>query len=1128
MRTRFTRALALACVVLGATPALIHAQQGTTISGRVRSEAQQPIQGAAISIPTLRLGATTDETGAYSFAVPAGRTAAGATVALTARRIGYTPQTVNVALSGAAVTQNFTLAPSATALEAVVVTALGIEKEKKALGVAQQTISSDKLTDNARTQNLVASLSGKIAGITITSATTQGGSSSIIIRGQNSIAGNNQPLFVVDGVPIDNSSANSNQAAQGYGGFDLGNTAQDLNPEDIASMSVLKGPNAAALYGARAANGVIIITTKTGGTARGFSVGGSTNISMEKPLRLPKYQNDWGQGYEGDVCDAWKAGRTHTLTNNAAESYGAVPAGFDYATCGFSYLDGNYGGVNDGVDESWGPRLDGGMRSQYSLTQAGAADVRPWIAYPDNVSGFFETGTTITNNGAAQGANDRASFRFSVTRQDVDGMSPANTFARTTAALNAGARVSQKLSTDANVQYIQNNGNNRPGTGYEETNPMMGFIWFGRQVDVATLKDKYKDSDGNQISWNYSYHNNPHWGPKMNRQYDQRDRIMGVASATYRFTDWIRVTGRSGTDFYRNFNTYQYAAGWIGGGINGSYVDGGFQENTRFNQETNTDFLVTANRDLMSDLGLTVNLGGNRRVNHYRSSSFGTDQLIIPGVYNIANSAKQVFPFEYQQEKRINSLYGQAEFAYNDYAFINVTGRNDWSSTLPEGKNSYFYPSVSGSLVVSEMFPALGFGGRMNYAKLRAGWSRVGNDADPYQLAVTYSALGSFGSISRFAVPNALLNPKLKPENTDAWEVGSEMQWFDDRLGVDLTYYNKRTSNQILNSDVSKASGFSTALVNAGVITNKGIEAQLTFSPLRAADQNGLSWDVTVNYAKNKSMVEELYGNIQTVNLLGGTAGHWYLTVEARKGYPYGAMYGVGYLRCGRYDPASTNDPIEKARLTVLAAQTVNCPADGSADGQLYLTSRGRPQRESPSAKRVLGNVMPDWTGGLDNTFHFRGVDFGFLVDTRQGGNIYSTGTMWGSYAGILEATAYRPDTGLLIQGFNSSTRTANTVHTRTEDYYHALYPIQEPWIFDASFVKLREARVAFNIPKRYLTSARLDNARVSLVGRNLMLWSDTPNFDPETANSTANFQGIEMGQMPTARSIGFQLTITP
>lgn len=1129
MRTRFTRALALACVVLGALPASMHAQQGTTISGRVMSEARQALQGASVSIPTLRLGATTDEEGNYSFTVPAGRVAAGATVSLSVRRIGYVPQTATITVSGAAVTHDFTLAQSATALDAVVVTALGIEKEKKSLGVAQQTISSAKLTDNARTQNLVAALSGKIAGIAVTSATQQGGTSNIIIRGANSIAGNNQPLFVVDGVPIDNSSINGNSSSRvrGYGGFDLGNAAGDLNPEDIASMSVLKGPNAAALYGARAANGVIIITTKTGGGSRGFSVGGSSTISFERPLRLPKYQNTWGQGYEGDVCDAWKRGVTHTLANNPAESYGAPPAGFDYATCGFSYLDGNYGGVNDGVDESWGPRLDGTMRSQFSLTQAGAAEMRPWIAYPDNVKDFFETGTTITTNGSAQGATDRASFRFSVTRQDVDGIVPSNTLAKTTSALNASARVSQKLSVDASAQYINNVGNNRPGTGYDESNPMMGFIWFGRQVDIAALKNAYKDADGNHISWNYSYHSNPYWNANMNRNFDQRDRLMGVASATYRFTDWLRLTGRSGTDWYRSFFTHQIAAGWIGGLFDGSYAQGGFQEQTRFNQESNSDFLLTANRDLMSDLGLTVNVGGNRRVNNYRSMAFGTDQLVIPGVYNISNSAKTVVPGEYVSKKAINSLYGQAEFAYNDYAFVNVTGRNDWSSTLPDGKNSYFYPSVSGSLVLTEMYPALGFDGKVNYAKLRGGWSRVGNDADPYQLQATFGALTRFGDINRLTVPGGLLNPDLKPENTDAWEIGSEIQFFDDRLGVDLTYYNKRTSNQILNLDVSPASGYTTAMVNAGEISNKGVEAQLTFSPLRSMDGRGLSWDVTVNYAKNTSKVEELYGNVQTVQLAGTS--NWGLTVEARKGYPYGAMFGTSFLRCGNYDPLPTDNELEKARKAALKAATAACPADGSANGQLLLSLRGRPRGEPTTAKSVIGNVMPDWTGGIDNTFRFRGVDFGFLIDTRQGGQVFSSGLMWGTYAGILKETEFRPDTGYLIEGINGATGAPNTVHTRAEDYFHSVYyNVHERWLIDASFVKLREARIAFNIPKRYLDRTRLDNARVSIVGRNLFLWTENEHLDPETSYSTSNFQGVEYGQMPTARSVGFQLTITP
>ena len=1118
MSTSFKGMVKVLCVLVGAVPALAQAQN-TTVSGTVTGESGTPLQAVSVSIPSLRVGATTNERGEYSFSVPA----TNQQVVVTARRLGFNPRSATITLAAGAVTQNFTLATAATQLTGVVVTALGIEKEKKALGVAQQTIDSSALINNARTTNFVSALSGKIAGIAVTSSTTQGGSSRIVIRGATSINGNNQPLFVVDGIPVDNSTYTTDTQKRGYGGYDLGNAAQDLNPDDIASVSVLKGPNAAALYGSRAANGAIIITTKTGKGAGGFNVTGSTNVSFDSPLKLPEYQDTWGQGYEGDICSVWNSGNAHFAA-------GPVPAGFDYATCGFSYVDGNYSGVNDGVDESWGPKLDGTPRAQFSLTTPMGAEIRPWVAHPNNVSGFFQTGKTITSNGSAQGSNDRANFRLSLTRQDVDGMVPNNTLARTTAALSAGARVSQKFSTDGTVTYIQNNGNNRPGTGYDEANPMMDFVWFGRQVDIAALKNSYVDPNGDQISWNYSYHNSPWWTQFMNHNRDQRDRVMGVANATYRFTDWLRANLRSGTDFYRAFNTYQFAAGWIGGGFDGDYSRGGFQEYNRYNQETNTDFLVTADRNIMSNLGLKVNVGASRRVNHYRSSNFGTDQLVIPGVYNIGNSAKTVVPGELISNKKINSLLGSADFSYNDYAFISVTGRNDWSSTLPAKNNSYFYPSVSGSLVFTQIMPSLSMGGVLNYGKLRGGWSRVGNDADPYQLAATFSAQTQFGSINRFATPNDLLNPFLKPENTDAWEVGTEMQMFDDRVGLDLSYYTKRTSNQILKADVSRATGFSTALVNAGIISNRGIEAQLSLTPIRAEVDGAFGWDMTVNYGKNKNKVEELYGNLQTV-ALGPT--HWSLSVEARKGYPYGAMFGVGYLRCGNYDPASTNDANEKARLTALQTATRACPADGSGNGQLLLNAAGLPLAEPSSAKRVLGVYTPDWTGGIDNTFHLRGVDFGFLIDTRQGGNIYSTGNMWGSYAGVLKSTEFRPDTGIVIKGINRGTNavgggTPNTSHVRTEDYFHALYPIQEAWIYDASFVKLREARLGFAIPERLIRNANLSSARLAIVGRNLALWSKVPNIDPESAFSATNMQGVEMGQMPTARSIGFQLTVTP
>jgi TonB-linked SusC/RagA family outer membrane protein len=1086
MTRNLRRSLAATSVLFLAVSGAALAQQPTTVSGRVTAGGA-PLQAVVVSIPTLSVGANTDAEGRYSFTVPA--SASGRTVVLTARRLGYQPTSVQITLTGAPVSQDFALTSAAQQLQGIVVTALGIERTRKALGVAQQTVDSSMLTENARPTNLVSALSGKIAGINVTSATTQGGSARVLIRGANSIAGNNEPLFIVDGIPIDNSNPTNDTQRRGYGGMDYGNAAQDINPDDIASVSILKGPNAAALYGSRAANGAIIITTKTGRGGRGFSVNASQQVTFESPLRLPEYQNTWGQGFEGDICNVWQQGQAHF-------SAGAVPAGFDYAECGFSYLDGNYGGVNDGVDESWGPRLDGTPRSQFSLTEAGAAEVRPWVANPNNVKNYFDLGKTFITNVAAQASTDRANVRLSLTNQDVAGMVPNNRLKRVSASLNAGANVSGKFSTTGTIQYFANQGVNRPGTGYDEGNPMMGFVWFGRQVDADALRSRRRDANGNQISWNYSYHNNPYFWPFENANRDQRDRIIGVASATYKFAPWVSLSLRSGTDFYRDYRRFEIASGWIGGFSGGNagtnFSRGGFNEQNIASQETNTDFLVTATRsNVLQNLGVTVNVGGNERRNYFRTQAMGTDELVVPGIYHIGNSAKPVNPVELFQQKRINSLYGQAEFAYADYAFITVTGRNDWSSTLPKGNNSYFYPSVSGSFVFTQALPASGFNGLISYGKIRGGWSRVGNDADPYRLFATYPASTAFGTIPRFAVPDTLYNASLKPENTDAWEVGTELQMLDGRLTADLTYYSKRTSNQILAAEISKASGFNSAILNAGIISNKGIEAQLTAIPLRLA--NGFEWEASINYGRNTNRVEELYGDLATVQL---GPNHWFLTVEARKGHPYGAMFGVGFLR-------------------------------DEATGKIMLRE-GIPVPEPSSAKRVLGTYMPDWTGGFNNTFRYRGVDFGFLIDTRQGGNIYSTGNMWGSYAGILKETEFRPDTGLLIDGIDIETGLQNTTHVRTEDYYHSLYQIQERWIYDASFVKLREARIGFELPRNLTNPMRVSSARMAIVGRNLYLWAKAPNIDPEAAFSSSNLQGIEMGQLPSARSIGFQVNLTP
>lgn len=854
-----------------------------------------------------------------------------------------------------------------------------------------------------------------------------------MIRGSGSIAGNNQPLFVVDGVPVDNSTIGG---SVGYGGFDYGNAARDINPNDIESINVLKGPNAAALYGSRAANGAIIVTTKTGKSARGLGITASSNMTFENPLRLPNYQNQYGQGCGGD----------------------------------FEYVDGAGGGTCDGVDESWGPKFDGQPRAQFF-------GVGPWVAAPNNVKDFFRTGRTVTTALAMAGSTDRANARLSLTHQDQDGMYPGNTFRNVTAGVNAGAQLTSKLNAQGSVQYINADGNNRPGVGYAVENVMQQFVWFGRQVDTRRLRN-YRDESGNMYNWNSNYHNNPYWLALENENLDGRDRVMGSGSVTFRPISWLSATGRAGTDWYRDWRKRMIAVGTI------DHDEGGFGEDLIFNQETNTELLLTATPRVSGPFGLTLNLGANRRNNSYRINNEGTNNLVVPGVYNIGNSEVRPSVSSYEQQKRVNSMYGSAQLGFRDYLFIEATGRNDWSSTLPAGTNSYFYPSVSASFVFSEAAPALT--SMLSYGKLRGGWARVGNDADPYQLEAVYTAQTPFGATARYAVPNVIPNAGLKPEETDAWEVGTELAFLDNRVSVDLTYYEKATTNQILSAQISPTTGFTNKVLNAGKITNKGVEALLNLTPVHTT--GGFKWDVTVNYARNRSKVAELYGDLQTVSL----GGYWSLTVEARKNEPYGALYGNPYLRDDK--------------------------------GQLVL-SDGLPQADP--TKRVLGNYNPDWTGGINNSFGYKGLDFSFLFDTKQGGELFSVTHMFGRYAGVLTETLAGRDGGLVIDGVNED-GSVNTTNVSAENYNHSLYGIHEASIFDASFIKLRELKLGYALPARMAGRFNVSSLYMSLVGRNLWLDAKVPHIDPETAFNSGNSQGLEFGQFPSARSFGFHLTVTP
>lgn len=1021
------------------------AQQPATVTGIVTRTGGERLPTASVGIPALGVGSMTNAEGRYTFTVPA--SAIGTTVTVAVRSIGHRPLTQTITIREGVNTQDFTLEIAPTQLSEVVATALGIEQQRASIGTAQQQVSGAEISE-ARETNIVNALSGKVSGVTITNSGPQGGSARIVIRGAGSISGNNQPLFIVDGVPIDNSSPGAVSGGDiGYGGYDYGNAAQDLNPSDIESVNVLKGPNAAALYGSRAANGAIIITTKTGRSAGGRGITASSNVTWETPLRLPDYQNQYGQGCNGT----------------------------------FAYVDGAGGGTCDGVDESWGPKFEGQLIPQFdSPVVGGVRQPTPWVARPNNIRNFFETGRTVVTSAAFAGATERANARLSLTHQDQQGIYPGNNLTRLSAGLNGGASLTSQLEAQGSVHYTNSDGENRPGTGYAVENVMQQFIWFGRQVDIAGLRN-YRDANGNMYNWNSNYHNNPYWTALENQNFDGRDRVMGAGSLTYRPLTWLSATGRLNTDWYRDYRKRTIAVGTL------DHAEGGFAEDNIFNQEMNAEFLLSATPSIPAPFGLTVNVGATRRDNRFQMKTDSTTDLIVPGVYTMGNSEVRPLFNNYEYKKRVNSVLGSAQASFNDYLFVEVTGRNDWSSTLPTQNNSYFYPSISTSFVFTDAFPTLPGASFLTYGKLRGGWARVGADADPYQLYGVYVASTPFGSIPRYQAPDTIRNASLKPEETSAWEIGTELAFLDSRVGLDLTYYNKSTSDQILPVQISPTTGFTHQVLNAGTITNKGIEALVNLTPVRLA--NGFQWDVTFNYARNNSEVEELYGDLQTVTL--GT--YWSLSVEARKGEPYGALYGNPYLR--------------------------------DENGRLLLDSDGLPQRDP--VKRVLGNYNPDYTAGINNAFKFRGVDFSFLFDTKQGGELFTVTNMFGRYAGVLKETLEGREGGLVVDGVLED-GSENTIETDANSYNHSLYGIHEAHIFDASFIKLREMKLGFGLPTSLAERMRVSSMYLSLVGRNLWLSTDVPHIDPETAFTAGNVQGIEFGQFPSTRSFGFHLSVTP
>jgi TonB-linked SusC/RagA family outer membrane protein len=1065
MTGKISRFLAVAGVALGLAPAVAYAQ-GTNISGQVTGTGGAPIVGASVSVPTLRVGGFTDDQGQYNFTVPA--SANGTTVTVTARRLGFTPSSAQVTVSGAPVVQNFSLSAAATQLQGVVVTALGLTREKSRLGTAQQQINTQEL-NQTRAQNIVQQIEGKVSGVAITSPGTQGGSTNIIIRGQNSITGNNQPLFIVDGVAVSNANRGGAPFVGTSTTFDYGNALNDINPDDIETLSVLKGPNAAALYGSRAANGVILITTRKGGNSGGkMRTEINTNLTFENPAILPEFQNLYGQGSGGE----------------------------------FEWVDGNYGGVNDGVDESWGPRLDGRLICQFTSPGAGTANCQPtpWIAHPDNVKDFFKTGVTASSTVGVSGGTERSYGRLSLGADNVNGIFPNNLFQRRTASLSGTFKASEKLTADGSVQYIRNSGRNRPGVGYSGRNPLQSmFNWFGRQVDIDALRNYGQGGLVNggpatrEFNWNYSYHNNPFWQQEANPQLDDRDRLIGSVSMNYQFAEGFNALLRTGSDIYR-FGVQQMYARGAESYVNLQY-NGGFRFQNDYRNDNNTDLTFTGNRRLSSWLDLNAVAGGNLRREYFNTNSQQTPGLLVVGIYNPANAAIAPTIDQTLQRRQVEGIYGSAAFTVKNWWTVEGTARNDWSSTLPLGANSYFYPSVNTSVVVTDAVPGLQ-SRFLTSLKLRAASAKVGSDAPVYSLVPVFLGNANrFGSLPQFGLDTRLANPNLKPEITRSDEVGAELSLFDSRVSLDASFYSKSTKNQIFDVEISGASGFDKKWVNAGEISNKGIETLLTIIPIQSA--NGFNWTTTLNWAHNKSRVVDLAPDVETIVL--GSGGFGDVVVEARKGEPYGAIRGYRYQR--------------------------------DADGNI-LVEDGFPLRENSLS--VLGNIQPKWTGGWANQFSFGNFSINTLLDARKGGKLYSVTNMFGEYAGVLANSIPGRendwnDPGVVVKGIDNVTGLPNTTAITAEEYYHNLFGYTERYVYDAGYVKLRELRLSYNLPASWANRLMgAHGASIAFTGRNLKMWTNVPNIDPEFAYSSRNDQGIEVNMSPNPRSLGFNLRITP
>ena len=1030
--------LLLACLFVGI--GLVTAQTQKITGVVISEEDGQPVVGASVLVKGTTQGTITDVDGNFNLSnVPS------SAKTLQISYIGMQTQEVVIKPNLKVV-----LKSDSQKLDEVVVTAMGIKRSEKSLGYSVTSVKGDEIT-KARESNVLNSLSGKIAGVQIgQSSGTAGGSSSIQIRGASSIGSVSSPLFIVDGLPIDNGAFNPDRT---NGIVDVGNRAGDISSDDIESINVLKGAAATALYGARAKDGAIVITTKKGSRNSQVSVTVNSSTRFENVLKLPDFQNDYAQG--------------------------------------------SYGKYNVKMLNGWGPKISSVQDQTFADFKGEQVTLQ---AYPDNVKDFYETGMSYINNVAIAGGTERSDFRISVSTTNQTGVVPGSDYNKYAFAVNGGMNFTKNFTGRVSAQYIRSDSEGRPAQGSNDNNLLIPLInGMPRTVNINDVKNNWIDEYGKQISLDpEGKSNNPYWIINKNKFTNQLDRLIGNIVLTYKPIEGLTISNNAGTDFYTETRRKVYSKGTIGN------LEGQFQTWDLYKRILNNDLMISYEKTFAEDYGVKVMLGHNIYQEDWRNNNVLAQNLVVDELYAYTN-AKTTSPVNYTSKKRLVGLYGDISFSYKNMVFLDVTGRNDWSSTLPVNNRSYFYPSISGSFIFTELMKNKDV---LSYGKLRMSYANVGSDEQPYQLAFQYTPVNSYflqynltnvfphNGLVGFTGPRVLPNENLKPQNQASFEVGTDLRFFQNRIRLDLTYYKSVTKNQIVSIDVPLSTGYFANNINAGKVSNKGIEVALGVTPVQTKD---FKWDLEATFAKNTQKVDELAEGLDEYSLTSGLSG---LQIKAEVGGSFG-LYGTGWKR------------------------------DDSGN---YVINEKTGLREIVNNVR-LGDVYPDFTMGINNTFSYKGFTLSFLIDIRQGGSLYSetVGTL--RTTGLAaETAAHREDASFIEPGVilqSDGTYRANDVPVKSmQDYWGhvAKSSNNEGNIFDASYVKLRELNFSYSFPRKWFRSFFVKSLDLGFEARNLWIIKDhVPHIDPE-ANFFGPAQiggGVEFNSIPTTRSFGFNIRLT-